>query len=384
MGLPVKRTRTLLVLPGEGIGREVTAEAVRVLDWLRAKRGVPVEVSTAPYGSDAYRAQAQVLPAETLAKAKAADAVLFGAAGGPAYDAIPEAARRQGNLMRLRRELGLFADLRPVKAIPALADASTLKPGVIAGVDMIIVRELTGGVYFGEPRGVERLPGGKRRGVNTHEYTSEEIDRIAHFAFALARSRARRVTSVDKANVMEAGQLWREEMQAVRDAHYPDVALTHLLVDTAAMQLVREPRQFDVIVTDNLFGGILSDCAAMVTGSLGMLPSAELGVPDAKGKRHALYEPVHGSAPDIAGQGIANPLGAILSLAMALRHSFDRPDDAALVEAAVIDAVGETRTADIALAARPAVGTRAMTDAVIAALEARTMTASARRARRAT
>jgi 3-isopropylmalate dehydrogenase len=370
LGLRVKNRRTLLVMPGEGIGREVTAEATRVVEWFASKRGLAVDIATTPHGSEAYRTHGAVLPPESFARIKAADAILFGATGGPEYDAIPAAARRLGNLLHLRRELGLYANVRPVKAIPALADASTLKPEVIAGVDMVIVRELSAGLYFGEPRGVERLPGGKRRGVNTHEYTSEEIDRVARFAFELARGRTKRVVSIDKANVMEAGQLWREEVQAMRDAHYPDVALTHMLADNAAMQLVRNPRQFDVIVTDNMFGDILSDCAAMVTGSLGMLPSASFSLPDASGRRHALYEPVHGSAPDIAGKGIANPLGAILSVALALRHSFDRPEDADLLETSVTQVVTNgVRTADIAQSGRVPVGTRALGDAVIAALD---------------
>jgi 3-isopropylmalate dehydrogenase len=378
----VKNRRTLLVMPGEGIGREVTAEATRVVEWFIARRGLAIDIATTPHGSAAYRSHGQVLPPESLARIRAADAILFGATGGPEYDAIPAAARKLGSLLHLRRELGLYANVRPVKAIPALADASTLKPEVVGGVDMVIVRELSGGLYFGEPRGVERLPGGKRRGVNTHEYTSEEIDRVARFAFELARTRARRVTSIDKANVMEAGQLWREEVQAIRDAHYPDVALTHMLADNAAMQIVRNPRQFDVIVTDNLFGDILSDCAAMVTGSLGMLPSASFSLPDANGRRHALYEPVHGAAPDIAGKGIANPLGAILSVGLALRYSFDRAEDADFLEATVTEVVtGGVRTADIAQPGRAPVSTRALGDAVIAALE---KTAAPRRRQTAT
>lgn len=364
--------KSLLILPGEGIGREVTAQAERVLHWFVAKRKLPVTLTTVAYGSEAYRKHGHPLPPDSLKAILAADAILFGATGGPDWEAVPAPLRKAGGLLTLRRELGLYANLRPVKAMPALADASTLKPEVIAGVDMVIVREMTGGVYFGEPRGIERLPGGKRRGVNTHEYTSEEIDHIARTAFELARRRGRRVCSVDKSNVMEAGQLWREVVQAVRDTRFADVELSHMLIDNAAMQLVRNPRQFDVIVTDNMFGEILSDCAAMVTGSLGMLPSACFALPDARGRQRAFYEPVHGSAPDIAGKGIANPLGAILSVALALRYSFDRPADADLLEATVTAVVaGGTRTADIALSGREPVGTAAMGDAVLAALDAK-------------
>jgi 3-isopropylmalate dehydrogenase len=273
--------------------------------------------------------------------------------------------------LRIRRALKLYANLRPIRALPALYEATSLKRRVVEGVDFVIVRELAGGIYFGEPRDIENLPDGERRGTNTQAYTSSEIRRIARFAFELARSRRGEVTSVDKANVMESGQLWREEVAALHAAEFEDVALRNMYVDNCAMQLVREPKQFDVIVTDNMFGDILSDCAAMAVGSLGMLPSASLG-PLENSRRRALYEPVHGSAPDIAGQNIANPLGAILSLALALRLSLDRPDDAGLLEAAVGDALDAgARTRDIAEPGAPFVSCTGMGDAVLAALDHR-------------
>jgi len=303
---------------------------------------------------------------------KEADAILFGATGGPEFDAIPREAQRAGSLLAIRQGFELYANLRPVKPFAALLDASSLKPEVLRGVDMLIVRELTGGVYFGEPRGIETLPDGNRRGLNTHVYHTREIRRVAREAFELARTRRRRVCSVAKENVMEAGRLWREEVQALHDAEFADVELSHMLADNCAMQLVRAPAQFDVIVTDNLFGDILSDCAAMTTGSLGMLPSASLGPKRPDGSRAALYEPVHGSAPDIAGQGRANPLGSILSVAMMLRHSFGRAADADLLETAVSRALDKgVRTADIASGPTPVapVSTLAMGDAVLAELE---------------
>ncbi len=357
------------VLPGSGIGREVTAEAERVLAWFVRHRGLEVDVAHPAYGPEAYKATGRMLPDASLATLKGAHAILFGAAGGPEYDVIPAAEQRAGGLRFLRKELDLFANLRPVKALEATLDASTLKPEVVRGVDMVIVRELTSGIYFGEPRGIETLADGRRRGVNTQVYTSDEIIRVARVAFELARSRSGRLCSVDKANVLESSVLWREEVVKLHSAEYRDVELSHQYVDNAAMQLVRNPRQFDVILTDNIFGDILSDCAAMITGSLGMLPSASLSAPDALGRRHALFEPVHGSAPDIAGQGIANPLGAILSLAMALRHGLGRDDDAALLEAAVGTALGRCRTGDIAAVGQARASTAAMGQAVLDALE---------------
>ncbi len=362
-------TTRIAVLPGDGIGPEVIGQARRVLDWFVEHRALPVAIEEAEYGVEAYRRTGEVLPEATRAAIARADLVLFGASGGSESDRIPPDKRRAGSLLRIRRSLSLYANLRPIQARPALYEASSLNRRVLEGVDFVIVRELAGGIYFGEPRGVERLGDGERRGFNTQTYTSSEISRIARFAFELARSRRSHVTSVDKANVMESSQLWREEVAALHAAEFEDVALRHMYVDNCAMQLVREPRQFDVIVTDNMFGDILSDCAAMAVGSLGMLPSASLG-PVANGRRRALYEPVHGSAPDIAGQGIANPLGAILSLAMALRLSLERLDDADLLERAVSDALDAgARTRDIAEPGGSFISCAEMGVAVLAALQ---------------
>ena len=364
--------KKIVVLPGDGIGVEVIAEAVRVIDWFRTRRGLAISIEHQAYGADAYRRYGSVLPPATEAALSTADAILFGATGGPEFDEIPLAARRQGSLLHIRRSLQLYANLRPIVTIPALYDASSLKNRVLQGVDFIIVRELIGGIYFGEPRGIETLPNGERRGVNTQVYTTSEIRRVARFAFELARSRRGVLCSVDKSNVMEAGQLWRAEVQQLHDEEFPDVALSHMFVDNCAMQIIRKPAQFDVLLTDNIFGDILSDCAAMLTGSLGMLPSAALGPADSAGRRPAFYEPVHGSAPDIAGKGIANPLGAILSLAMALRLSLGWPQEAVLLEESVADAMaGGARTADIAAPGSPSISCSQMGDAVLAALEAR-------------
>ena len=363
-------TKTVVILAGEGIGPEVIAEARRILDWLVAHLDLPITAREALYGTEAFRRAGKIVPDETMAALEGADAILFGATGGPDYDALPAEARRAGNLLRIRRHLDLYANLRPIVALPALHAASSLKSRVLEGVDFVIVRELSGGLYFGEPRGIETLPDGERRGVNTHLYTASQIRRVARFAFELARTRGRRVCSVDKANVMEAGAFWREEVSAVQRAEFADVALTHMLVDNCAMQLVRAPAQFDVLLTDNMFGDILSDAAAMITGSLGMLPSASIGPARADGRRAALYEPVHGSAPDIAGRGIANPLGAILSLAMALRWSLDAPQAADRLEEAVRAALAtDVRTRDIMHEGGRLVGTGEMGSAVLAALE---------------
>ena len=352
-------TQTLLLLPGDGIGPEVTAQAARVVARLN-EGGLDVAMTTARFGGAAIDADGVPLTDATLAAAKAADAVLMGAVGGPQWAGQPYATRPEAGLLALRAGMNVFANLRPARAFAALVDASTLKPEVVAGLDILFVRELTGGVYFGAPRGVSG-DGDDRRGVNTHVYTAGEIRRVARVAFDLARGRSGRVCSADKANVMEAGLLWRDEVQALRDAEYPHIELSHMLADNTAMQLVRNPRQFDVILTDNLFGDILSDEAAMLTGSLGMLPSAAVGLPGTPG----LYEPIHGSAPDIAGRGVANPCAAILSLAMALRYSLGRPDLADRVEAAVEGALdGGARTRDLG----GTLGTLAMGDAVLAEL----------------
>ncbi len=357
-------TNEILLLPGDGIGPEVVAEARRLLEALRDRYDFPVSFDEADIGGVAIDRHADPLPPDTLAKARAADAVLLGAVGGPQWDALPNAQRPERGLLRIRSGLGLFANLRPALTYPQLAHASSLKSELVAGLDLMIVRELTGGIYFGEPRGIF-VENGERKGVNTLVYREHEIVRIARTAFEVAGKRARRVCSVDKANVLESTQLWRDVVTEVGAGH-PDIELTHLYVDNAAMQLIRQPKQFDVIVTTNMFGDILSDAAAMLTGSIGMLPSASL---DAQGK--GLYEPVHGSAPDIAGQDIANPLATLLSVAMMLRYSLDRPDLASRVEAAVNTVLEQgLRTRDLGGDPHAAVGTRAMGDAVIGALEA--------------
>ncbi len=363
--------RKILVLPGDGIGPEVMAEVVRVAEWFDKRRIASFDMTEDLVGGAAYDAHGTPLHNDTMARALAADAVLFGSVGGPKWEHLPFALRPERGLLRLRKEMDLFANLRPALVFDALIGASTLKPEVIQGLDLMIVRELTGGVYFGEPRGVELLADGTRRGINTQVYTTPEIIRVARVAFELARKRRNRVCSVEKANVMESGEMWREEVQKLRDSDYPDVELQHMYADNCAMQLVRNPKQFDVIVTDNLFGDILSDCAAMLTGSLGMLPSASLGAPDASGRRKALYEPVHGSAPDIAGKNMANPLACMLSFSMMLRYSFDLAEEADLVDQAVkrvLDA--GIRTGDIMQPGMKKVSTREMGDALVQELEA--------------
>ena len=347
----------LLLLPGDGIGPEVTREARRVAERLAPE----LTIETRLLGGAAFDAEGAPLSADTLALARQCDAVLMGAVGGAKWASAPRPLRPEAGLLGLREGLGVFANLRPAICFPALADASTLKREVVEGLDIMIVRELTGGVYFGRPRGIEDLPGGGRRGVDTQVYDTFEIERVARVAFNLARGRRGKVTSAEKSNVMETGLLWRETVTALHAREFADVACEHMLADNAAMQLVKNPRQFDVILTDNLFGDILSDEAAQLTGSLGMLPSAALGAAGAPG----LYEPIHGSAPDIAGKGVANPLGAILSLGMAFRWSLARPDlDEALTRAVGKALASGARTADLG----GAFGTTAMTDAVLAAL----------------
>ena len=352
----------IAVLPGDGVGMEVIAEAVKVLAALR-REGLAFEMEQAPVGGAAYDTSGDPLPDATLGLAKKADAILFGAVGDPRYHALPREKRPEQAILRLRKELGLFANLRPASVFPELADASTLKPEVVAGLDILIVRELTGDIYFGQPRGIRKLEGGMREGFDTMRYTDEEIRRIAHAGFRAARKRKRKLCSVDKANVLETSQLWREVVSAVGE-EYAEVELVHMYVDNAAMQLLKNPGQFDVIVTGNMFGDILSDEASMLTGSIGMLPSASL---DEKGK--GLYEPIHGSAPDIAGKNLANPLAAILSAAMMLRYSCDQERVAARVERAVKKVLAQGyRTADIFQQGTRRVGTREMGDAVVAAL----------------
>ncbi|NCQ24042.1 MAG: 3-isopropylmalate dehydrogenase [Rhodobacteraceae bacterium CG17_big_fil_post_rev_8_21_14_2_50_63_15] len=362
---------SILILAGDGIGPEVMAEVSKIIDWFGAKRGVSFDVSEDLVGGCAYDRHGVPLHDDTMAKAQAVDAVLLGAVGGPKYDNLDFSVKPERGLLRLRKEMDLFANLRPAQCFDALADFSSLKKEVVAGLDIMIVRELTSGIYFGEPRGIF-TEGNERVGINTQRYTESEIDRVARAAFELARKRSGRVCSMEKANVMESGVLWREVVQKVHDADYPDIALSHMYADNGAMQLVRNPKQFDVIVTDNLFGDILSDAAAMLTGSLGMLPSASLGAPMANGRPKALYEPVHGSAPDIAGQGKANPIATILSFAMALRYSFDMGEDAARVEQAVETVLANgLRTADLlGPEGGTPVSTAQMGDAIVAALDA--------------
>jgi 3-isopropylmalate dehydrogenase len=358
------------VVGGEGIGPEVTDQSHRILNWFAARRGAPMVLREAQFGKIPYLATGKVLPDDTVEAMEEADAILWGATGGPETTEVPAAARKAGSLLSLRSKYDLYANLRPIVANPALSESAPLKARVLKGVDFVIIRELTSGIYFGEPRGVETLADGQRRGFNTEQYTTNQIRRVARAAFELARTRRGKVCSVDKANVLETSALWREEVIALHAQEFSDVELTHMYVDNAAMQIVREPSQFDVMVTGNIFGDILSDCAAMASGSLGMLPSASLGPVDKFGRRKALYEPVHGSAPDIAGRGIANPLGSILSVAMMLRITLDRPEDADMLEKAVSAALAAgARTADIAEPGATKLSTREMGDAVLSALD---------------
>jgi len=327
--------RKLLVLPGDGIGPEVMNEVRKIVAWMGRKRAVGFDISEDAVGGDALDRHGVPLTDAAMAKALEADAVLFGSVGGPKWDTLPFDKKPERGLLRLRKEMDLFANLRPAKVFDALVDASSLKPEIVKGLDILIIRELTGGVYFGEPRGVSTRPDGQREAIDTQRYSTSEIRRVCAVAFELARKRNNKVCSSEKANVMHTGVLWREEATKLHKESYTDVQLNHMYADALAMQLVRWPAQFDVIVTDNLFGDILSDEASMLTGSLGMLPSASLGAPDATGRRKALYEPIHGSAPDIAGKGIANPLAETLSYAMMLRYSFDLGGEADLVEKAV-------------------------------------------------
>jgi 3-isopropylmalate dehydrogenase len=355
-------THSLLLLPGDGIGPEVIA----VVEKLIAALDTGIAISRHVFGGASIDAHGVPLTDQALRAALDADAVLMGAVGGPKWAGQAYHLRPEAGLLKLRKEMNVFANLRPAICFPALADASSLKRELVEGLDILFVRELVGGVYFGEPRGIETLANGERRGVNTQIYTTSEIHRVARTAFELAAKRSGRVCSMEKSNVMESGLLWREEVQKLRDAEYPYIELSHMLADNGAMQLVKYPKQFDVILTDNLFGDILSDEAAQLTGSLGMLPSAALGARDAAGKLPGLYEPIHGSAPDIAGQNLANPSAAILSLAMALRYSFDQPDLALRVERAVSQTLDDgMRTADVWVAGCTKVGTVQMGDEII-------------------
>jgi 3-isopropylmalate dehydrogenase len=361
--------KKVLILAGDGIGPEIMAQTRRVVEWFIAHRDVRMELNEELFGISAWKTHGSLMRDATWQAINDSDAILFGATGSPEYAKIPHEHNKFDQLLRIRKELDLFINLRPVRALPALAGASTLRPEVLAGTDMMLVRELAGGIYFGTPRGIETMPDGQRRVVNTMVYTEAEIARIARAAFLLARSRHGRLCSIDKGNVLENGVLWREVVERVHRAEFADVELSHMYVDNAAMQLVRNPRQFDVLVMENLFGDILSDCAAMVAGSIGMLPSASMNAPDSA-RRQALYEPIHGSAPDIAGQGVANPLGSILSFALCLRHSFNLPQQADFLEGVIERVVSAgIRTRDIADAGQPSVSTVQMGDAVMRELE---------------
>jgi 3-isopropylmalate dehydrogenase len=364
-------THKLLLLPGDGIGPEVMREVEKIVGWFR-KRGVGFETETDLVGGSAYDAHGAAISEDAMKLAQAADAVLFGAVGGAKWDSVPYAVRPEAGLLRLRKDLGLFANLRPAICYPALADASSLKREVVEGLDIMIVRELTGGVYFGEPKEIVTLEDGSQRAVDTQIYHTHEVERITRVAFDLARKRRNKVSSAEKFNVMKTGVFWRQVVTRIHKAEFSDVALEHVLADNCAMQLVRYPKQFDVIVTDNLFGDILSDIAAMLTGSLGMLPSASLGAEDpATGQRKALYEPVHGSAPDIAGKGLANPIAMIGSFGMALRYSFGLLDEADRLDKAIANVLASgTRTKDIAAPGMNAVGTQDVGDAIVKELEA--------------
>jgi len=362
--------RSLVIIPGDGIGPEIIDQAGRVVEWFDDNRSMGLNIMHRQLGVSVYKQHGTLLQDETLADIAAADATLFGAIGGDGYDEIPREIKINSGLLSVRGRLGMFANLRPVIAFDALGNVSPLKPAVIRGVDMIILRELNGGLYFGEPRGIEDLGNGERRGVNTMVYTTSEIRRVARVGFELARERRGRLTSVDKANALEVGELWRDEVTKMGAEEFPDIELNHLYVDAAMMEVVRDPRQFDVVVTENTFGDIMSDCAAVIAGSLGMLPSASLGAPNKEGRRHAFYEPIHGCAPDIAGKGIANPLATMLSFAMAMRYSFERPDDAALLESAIANTLAAgIRTTDIAGDVASSVSTIEMGDAVLAELD---------------
>jgi 3-isopropylmalate dehydrogenase len=364
-------THKLLLLPGDGIGPEVMAEVTRLIAWMNGRRLGRFETEEGLVGGAAYDAHGVSISEETMQKAHAADAVIFGAVGGPKWDKVPYDARPEAGLLRLRKDLALYANLRPAVTYPALADASSLKRELVEGLDIMILRELTGGVYFGEPKTITDLGNGQKRAVDTQVYDTYEIERIARVAFELARRRRNKVTSMEKRNVMKTGVLWNEVVTDVHQREFKDVQLEHQLADAGGMQLVRNPKQFDVIVTDNLFGDMLSDVAAMLTGSLGMLASASLGEVDAKTRRRkAMYEPVHGSAPDIAGKGVANPIAMIASFGMALRYSFDMGKTADWIDQAIAAALARgLRTADIRSEGTTVVGTRDMGEAIIAEME---------------
>ena len=364
------KKRKILLLPGDGIGPEVITEVKKIIEWFNKKKSLDFETEEGLVGGASYEKHKKPITDEVFYKALESEAVILGAVGGPKWDNLEFSKRPERALLKLRKELKLFANLRPAICFKQLVDASTLKPEIVSGLDIMIVRELTGGIYFGEPRGIKPIENGERKGINTHSYTSGEIIRVAKVAFELAQKRNKKVTSCDKSNVMEAGILWREEVQKVKDEEYPNIELSHMLADNCAMQLLKNPKQFDVIVTDNLFGDILSDEAAMLTGSLGLLPSASLGAKDKSGKMRSMYEPVHGSAPDIAGTGKANPIASILSFSMALRYSLDLNKEADNLEQAVQKVLDDgLRTKDILSQGKKEVSTSQMGDAIISKLK---------------
>jgi 3-isopropylmalate dehydrogenase len=364
------KKRKILLLPGDGIGPEVISEVRKILEWLNKNKSLDFEIDEGLVGGVSYDKHKNPITDEVFYKALESEAVILGAVGGPKWDNLEFAKKPERALLKLRKELKLFANLRPAICFKQLVDASSLKPEIISGLDIMIVRELTGGIYFGEPRGIMPIENGERRGVNTHSYTTSEIHRVARVAFELAKKRKNKVTSCEKSNVMESGLLWKEEVQVLRDKEFKKIELKHMLADNCAMQLLRNPKQFDVIVTDNLFGDILSDEAAMLTGSLGLLPSASLGAKDKNGKMRSMYEPIHGSAPDIAGKNTANPIASILSLAMALRYSLDLEAEADLIDLAVQKVLDDgLRTKDIMSSGQKEVSTSVMGDAIISKLK---------------
>ena len=364
------KKRKILLLPGDGIGPEVVAEVRKIIEWLNKNRSLDFEIDEDLVGGAAYDQHGTPITDEVFYKALESQAVVLGAVGGPKWDDIDFSKKPERALLKLRKELKLFANLRPAICFEQLVDASSLKPEIVSGLNLMIVRELTGGIYFGEPRGIKPINNGERKGINTHTYTSKEIERVGKVAFDLAKKRNNKVTSCEKSNVMEAGQLWKEEIQALHEKEFKDVELEHMLADNCAMQLLRNPKQFDVIVTDNLFGDILSDEAAMLTGSLGLLPSASLGAKDKDGNIRSMYEPVHGSAPDIAGKGLANPIATILSFSMALKYSLNLDKEAKEIDNAVQNVLNDgLRTKDIMSKGKKEVTTKIMGDAVIAYLQ---------------
>jgi len=364
------QNRKILLLPGDGIGPEVVSEVRKIINWFNKKKSLDFKIEEDLVGGASYEKHKNPITDEVFYKALESEAVILGAVGGPKWDNLEFSKRPERALLKLRKELKLFANLRPAICFKQLVDASTLKPEIVSGLDIMIVRELTGGIYFGEPRGIKPIENGERKGINTHTYTSSEIIRVAKVAFELAQKRNKKVTSCEKSNVMEAGILWREEVQKVKDDEYQNVELTHMLADNCAMQLLKNPKQFDVIVTDNLFGDILSDEAAMLTGSLGLLPSASLGAKDKNGKMRSMYEPVHGSAPDITGKGIANPIATILSFSMALRYSLNLDKEADNLDQAVQKVLDDgLRTKDILSKGKKEVSTSQMGDAIISKLK---------------